>query len=269
MTHTLAPAWQFRFDHLCGYLAGGREHGLHLAEGTDGNPATRTMCLNLEHYYARAQRGGRFVPRNKAELCAKQIGEDAVEVRVAPYEHWNVTTTIAYRCLPGRVFEARFEFVFGAPYQDFEAFISNYFHSPAEPYVHLGGTWTRPQLGKREHRYWVRGAHDAEVLRDGRLDEFLAEEKEPYQVPVDPLHYDHPIMITPIGETGWSVINAVERELCPSLSANRTWSAHDFSLIGHDVHAGQRITGRAWLIYTKLDMWDDAIRLYESLVGTL
>ena len=267
MKTALEPAWRFRYEGLSGYVYGGHEHGLYLTAGIDGSGVTRTMCLNVEHYYARTHRGGRFVPRNKAEIRAEQTAEDTVTVRIAPYGTWKVETRVSYTLLSDRVIEARYDFSFGAAYKDFEVFISNYFLADTEPHVHIGGRWVQPRLGGREHRYWARSRRDAEVIADGRLAEFLSEEKEPYIVPVDPLLYDYPIMITPVGEMGWSVVNMVEKAICPSISANRTWQAHDFSLIGHDVNEGQQIAGRAWLVYTKLESLDEAILLYNRLTG--
>ena len=267
MMNEVPPAWRFKYDTLAGYVVGGHEHGLHLTDGADGAPVTRSMSMNLEHYYSKSARGGRFVPRFKAEVQTERTADGTVIVRIAPYGNWSVSATVSYRFLPDRVIETRFEFDFGASYRDFEAFISNYFHSPMEPHVHTGGRWARPQLGGREHRYWTRDERDAQVVADGRLDEFLAEMKEPYEVPVDPVRYDLPVLITPIGDSGWSVINVAERKTCPSLSANRTWNAHDFSLIGHDVEKGQRIVCRAWTIYSKLESLDDVIPLYERLTG--
>ena len=132
-------------------------------------------------------------------------------------------------------------------------------------HVHLGGAWVQPRLGEREHRYWPRSERDGAVVQDGRLDGFIAEMKEPYDVPVDPLCYDHPVMVTPIGDSGWSVVHVVQRKACPSLSANRTWHAHDFSLIGHDVSEGDQLSCRAWMAYAKLESLDDALSLHKRL----
>jgi hypothetical protein len=261
------PSWRCNYEVLAGYIVGGHQHGLYWTEGADGAPVSRPMCLNIEHYYAKVERGGRFVPRLKAEVQTDRTDDDTVVVRIAPFENWDVSVSLSYTLLPDRIVEARFEFVFGASYRDFEAFISNYFHAPTEPYIHLGGVWIRPQLGEREHRYWARSDRDAQVIKDGRLDEFLDGMKEHYDAPVDPNRYDLPIMVTPIGDSGWSVVNIIEQQMCPSLSVNRNWKAHDFSLIGHDVEKGQRIVCRAWMIYAKLENLNDVIPLYEQITG--
>ena len=225
---------------------------------------TRPMCLNLEHYYARDARGGRFVPRYQAPVREARLDLHRVRVDIAPCGDWQVAAAITYELQPGRVVQAAFEFEFLAPYRDFEAFISHYFPFPDEPLLRLGGQWVRPTLGPREHRYWPRSPGDAAAIGDGRLDEFLAELKEPYEVPVDPRCYDEPVMITTIPGSDWSVVHAAERHCCPSLSANRTWHAHDFSLVGRDVAAGERVVCRAWMAYVKLTSPDAALELYRE-----
>ena len=265
MTPQFVPSWRFNYEGLAGYVCGGHEHGVELTCGIDKRPVTRCMCLNLEHYYAKSCRGGRFVPRGKATVRAEQISDNTIRVEIDPWGHWNLTATITYTLMPDRIIEATFDFAFGTNYEDFEAFVSNYFHAPTEPHVHLGGAWTQPRLGEREHRYWPRSERDGAVVQDGRLDEFIAGMKEPYEVPVDPLCYDYPVMVTPIGDSRWSVVHIVQRKMCPTLSANRTWHAHDFSLVGHDVCEGDQLSCRAWMAYAKLESLDDALSLHKRL----
>ena len=265
MNAELTPCWRFRYEGLAGHVHGGQDHGIEMAEGVGGARVTRRKCMNLEHYYAKDRSDGRFVPRRNADVNTQHTEDGAIVVGISTSDTWDVTASIAYRFLPERIVEARFDFTFGAPYRDFEAFISNYFGAPAEPYVHIGGKWTQQTLSDREHRYWARSDRDAEVIHDGRLDAFLNENNGDYEVPVDELRYDYPIMITPIGDSGWSVIHVVEREACPSISANRTWMAHDFSLIGRDVSAGERVSCRAWMAYVQLATMDDAIVLHDEL----
>ncbi|MBI2192370.1 MAG: hypothetical protein HYU36_10330 [Planctomycetes bacterium] len=267
MTPSLVESWKFKYDGLAGYFCGGHEHGIELTAGADGRPVTRPMGLNLEHYYARSARGGRFVPRYKAEVKTEKLGDNGMRLRIAPCGSWQVGVQIDYRLLPNRVIEARFELTFHEAFQAFEAFVSNYFHEPVEPFVHVGGVWMRPQLGDREHRYWARSNAEANDIRDGRLDEFLAEVKNDYRISVDPQPYDCPILISPIRDTGWSLVHVVEPGLCPSLSANRTWHAHDFSLVGRDVSKDETVSARAWMAYQKLESLDDALRLFEGLTG--
>jgi len=83
--------------------------------------------------------------------------------------------------------------------------------------------------------------------------------------PIDARCYDYPVMVSPIRDTGWNVVNIVEREVCPTLSANRRWNAHDFSLIGRDVAKGETVVCRAWMIYAELKSNDEAMDLAAKL----
>jgi hypothetical protein len=223
--------------------------------------------MNVEHYYARGRRGGRFVPRYKADVRASKAGEDAIQVTIAPYQDWRVTTTATYRVIPSRTVEAVYEFAFEDDYGAFEALISNYFHDPTEPSVHAGGAWLRPQLGEREHRSWMRSEQDIRNYRDGRHEDFMAEMKNDYLLSIDDKLYDHPVMVSEIGDSGWSIVHAIDRGVCPSISANRTWSAHDFSLVGRDVQKGEKVVCRAWMAYARLGSLDDALKLAQELMG--
>jgi len=267
MTPELIDCWRFKYDKLAGHIIGGHEHGFELTAGADMGPVSRRMCMNLEHYYARGRTMGRFVPRYEAEVTASRAGDDAVRIAIAPYEDWRITSTITYRLLPECTFEASYEFTFHQDYGGFEALISNYFHDPTEPHLHAGGKWFRPQLGDREHRYWTRTEEDARILRDGRWDDFFAETKDDYTLSIDDAPYDHPLMVTEIGDSGWSIINVIERDVCPSISANRTWNAHDFSLVGRDVAEGETVACRAWMAYRQLESLDDAVKLCTDLLG--
>ena len=108
----LVPSWRFKREGLAGYISGGPEHGVELTHGADGRPVTRCMCLNLEHYYAKSCRGGRFVPRGKADVRTEQADEGGVRVEISAWGDWNVTSTITYRLLPERIIEATFDFAF-------------------------------------------------------------------------------------------------------------------------------------------------------------
>ena len=134
---TLVPSWQFTSDEVIGYIAGGGEHGVQIATTADGKPGTRSKCMNLEHYYSRSCKDGFFVPRYKAKTHAENISEDAVRVQVEPYENWRIHATIDFRITPGPIIEVRYEFLFQAAFGGFEAFISNYFHAPVEPFLHV------------------------------------------------------------------------------------------------------------------------------------
>jgi hypothetical protein len=261
-TPDLVPCWRFAYDGLAGYISGGHEHGVELTTGADVQPVTRPMCLNLEHYHARSHADGLFVPRYKAPVQAEQVAEDSVRVAIGPNDRWQVRATITYRLLPHRVIRARYDFLFDADFPGFEAFVSNYFHSPTEPYLHLGDGWQQPTIRESEHRFWARGPSEAENVRALYPDSF-----QPVHLTavVDPAPYKYPIVVTPIADSGWSVITLVDRSGCPNLSANRRWNAHDFALVGRDVARGESITCRASLAYARLESLDQALTLFQKL----
>ena len=74
-------------------------------------------------------------------------------------------------------------------------------------------------------------------------------------------------MITPTNKPDWYVVHIIGKEDCSSLSANRNWHAHDFSLVGRDVDKGEKVICKTWMIYTKLESFDDTIKLYQDLTG--
>ena len=263
---SLIPSWQFMSEDVRGYIAGGGEHGVQIGVTADGKPGTRDRCLNLEHYYSRSGEDGRFVPRYKAPVHSEKIAEDTVRVQIQPYENWRLQATIDFQLLPGPVIAARYAFQFQASFRGFEAFISNYFHTGDEPFLHLNGQWQQPKLTDREHRFWAR---DAAAV--GNIQALYLPVVTPgveIEMPIDPAYYDSPVMVSPIAGSAQSIVNIVEREHCPSFSANRRWNAHDFSLIARDVAADETIVCRAWLCCTKLAALDDALRLAEKLTAT-
>ena len=267
---SLVPSWQFTGDGVRGYIAGGGGHGVEIVAvdgvGMDEAPGgTRPMCMNLEHYYARSHRGGRFVPRLKADVRSYLDDDGAVRVRIAPYEQWQVETTIAFRVSAGPVVEVCYEFRFEADFVGFEAFVSNYFHDPGEPLIRLGGAWVRPALTNGEHRFWARGAIKAENIAAVYPPELTPQDN--IDLPIDDARFDVPLMVTPLAETGFSVVNAVEPNRGGSISANTKWNAHDFSILVGDVAAGDAIACRAWLACLKLAEPDDALALFDRLLG--
>ena len=120
----------------------------------------------------------------------------------------------------------------------------------------------QPRIGENEHRFWARGPAEAENIQALYPPAF---QRIDMTAPVDPAYYRYPVMVTPIADSGWSVIALVEPSVCPSVSVNRRWNAHDFCLVGHDVARGQSITCRAWLAYAKLRSLEDALAVYERL----
>ena len=85
--------------------------------------------------------------------------------------------------------------------------------------------------------------------------------------PIDASFYDIPLMVTPVGDGNYYVINVIEPEHCSSLSANRRWKAHDFALFGSDFSRGDQISTKAWLVVRELSDLDDALETLRHLTG--
>lgn len=264
MDDQLTPAWSFKQQNMAGYITGGHEHGVEITWGADKNPVTRRMCLNLEHYFAKDM-SGTFVPRFKATKCSELCQDGCVRIVVDPFEDWRLRSTITYTLLQNCV-QAEYTFTFERDYQEFHGLISNYFHEPTEPWIHVGGKWLQPKLTEKEHRTWARDVRTQDIVR-GRMAMLNEQPDMPSDQarPVDEQLYDHPVLISAIGDSGWYIVHAVEREMCPSISANRRWNAHDFSLVGRDVAADETVVARAWMIYTRLKSLDDALQLASQL----
>jgi hypothetical protein len=267
----LAPRWHFNYDKLEGYVHGGHEHGVEFTCGVDGRPVTAAMCLNLEHYFALGRDHGLFVPRYKASVHTHEEKDGSIQVEIEPFEEWKVRSTITYKLLPQRIIEARFEFSFDESYRGFEALISNYFLDATEPYLHLGGSWEQPRLTDGEHRCWPSDEGAAQRIAELQSYPSATQIQNQVELPIDSKSFDYPIMVTPVGNTGWCVINIVEPAMCVSLSANRKWKAHDFSLIGRDVAARESVSCRSWMAYYPLELTDHqsldaAIDLYHELM---
>lgn len=270
-----APAIRFRDNSWNGYISGGKEHGVELTRGIDFvSPVTRAMCLNLEHYYATDCVNGMFVPRYKASRRSRLIGDRTVRIEIESFEEWRVRSTVTLRLLeePARTIEAEYDFTFERGFEYFECLVSNYFHEKTPPFLHLGGQWVRVELDDSEHRSWMRSPEDAARLRrriDGQWPEIRSYvPNNDVSLPIDSECYSRPVMVSTIADTGWSVVNVVEPEHCPSLSANRRFWAHDFSILGRPVAAGERVRCRAWLAYAKLDKLGDALAMADRLLAS-
>lgn len=259
---TLERCWRFESDGVVGYVTGGGEHGVEITEAPDRTPATRRLCLNLEHYLA-ADRGlGEFVPRAKATVEADRTAPETVEIAVEPHGEWPVRTTLELTPRGERTIEARYEFSFDEAVSGFEAFVSNYFHEPTPPLVHLDGGWVGPDLDDDEHRFWASDGAAGRRIRSLYPEPYMGLEPT-----VADAELTRPVMVTPVPDSEWSVVLAADPDGCASLSANRRFNAHDVSLVGRDVEAGETVSARVWLWLTDADDPDATLRRFEELVA--
>lgn len=259
---TLEQCWRFESDGVVGYVTGGGEHGVEITEAPDRTPATRRLCLNLEHYLAANRGFGEFVPREKAAVETERAGPETVEIAVEPHDEWPVRTTLELTLRGDRMVEARYEFSFDEAVSGFEAFVSNYFHEPTPPLVHLDSEWTRPSLNDAEHRFWAAAGTARHRIRSLYPEPFMG---------LDPTVADAgltaPVMVTPVTDSEWRVVLAADPNNCASLSANRRFNAHDVSLVGRDVEAGETVSARVWLWLTDADDPDAVLERFEELVA--
>ena len=257
---TLERSWRFDLDGVHGYVSGGGEHGVEITEAPGRTPATRRLCFNLEHYLAADRGYGEFVPRERAPVEAERAGPRTVRVTVEPHDDWPVRATLELEPRADRAIEARYAFAFDEDVDGFEAFVSNYFHDPAPPFLYLDGEWTRPALGDAEHRFWTASPEDRRRTRDLYPDPFVGLDAN-----VAAAALSRAVMATPIPNSEWTVVHAVEPEGCASLSANRRFNAHDLSLVGQDAAAGETVRCRAWLWLTDGGL-DTTLERLEMLV---
>ena len=258
---------RFRFPHVQGYLSGGNEHGIELTtpNGKAG-PITRRMCRNLEHYFTNDRKGGYFVPRYLTQIDSSAAA-DSVTVKFAAYEGWPVEATATFRVVSETLLEAVHTFTFSEALPGFEGFISNYVILNDPPWLQLDGKWCQVELGDKEHRYFPCHEQGRANLHERFKVCDVPESTKGMGIgwPVDDATVTLPVMVTPTSIDEWYVLHAVDPAECPSFSANRMWRAHDYSLVGRDVAAGETVTCRSWMSYAQLDAVDQAEDWYRSL----
>lgn len=254
--------WKFAWPQLEGVISGGHEHGITLTKGSDGQPVTRSMCLNLEHYLTKG-RFAHLVPRNQAPVKCQQLDAHSVLIEIEQIPDWPVAASITYRLRAEMTIEAEYELTFHGDLVGFEALVSNYFHEPTEPYVSLGNDWVQPRVTEREHRFIARSTADIVNLIDGRYTSRGDIFDKDFCWTVELRNFSQPVMISPIRDTGWSVVHLFCREDCTSLSLNRAFHAHDLSFVGRDVAKGDTVRWQVRMIYVKLNHPAEALRLQE------
>lgn len=261
MSADFLKSWKFVSDGVRGYVSGGDEHGVELTTGAYEELVTRRMCLNVEHYLADNRPFGEFVPRHEANISAERTVDGEIQVSIDPTNEWRVSCKITFSVPTFRTIEATYEFTFHDDIAGFEAFISNYFHNPTPPFLSLDGQWVQPELTDSEHRFWIAEDGEQETIRDRYPTSPMGLDRT-----VSDALFDYPMMITPVPDSEATVVHIVEPEECATLSVNRTYNAHDFSLVGRDVSAGDSVTCRTWMIYSELDEPREAVDLYRRFV---
>ncbi len=231
-----------------GVRIGGEYHGLVL----DGVTQPGLCLLNLEHYTA-AGVAGRFVPR---------IVPEGAELSFEPTADWAVRSTIVYRRHSECAYEATFTFMFERRYEAFEAFIASYFPvSTPPPWLLCKGGWRRPQPKPMEQLFVARDEQAANRVGDGRW-AMLPAAGYGYRVAKD--RYAKALMLTHPAGDDRVVMQFLKPGDCSQLSPNIFAPAHDLSIVGRNVSAGETVQVPVRLVCRPSLSRADAVEMHDS-----
>lgn len=253
--------YEFQLKELTGFIRPhGHYHGLVLF--ANGEPITRpgTCTVNLEHYCARGDGSGRFVPRDECQTHY-EVDSDRLSIHFEETDRWKVQTTLTYRLQADDCIDVTFDFTFSQNYGGFEAFVASYFHAQRIPFLQIGEEWIQPHIQPEEQLFFTRDDDGSEFIVDGRW-EWL--QSRNLFANDDGRKYRIPVIVAWNQETDRALIQMVELTKCPSISVNTFAYAQDFSLIGEDVSAGEEISARARLLYREVTDPDTVARWYEA-----
>ena len=253
--------YEFQLKELSGFIRPrGHYHGLTLF--AKRQPITRpgACTLNLEHYCARGDGSGRFVPRDKCQTHY-EIGKDSLSIHFEETDQWKVKSTLTYQLHPDDCIDVTFDFAFSQSYERFEAFIASYFYERQIPFLHIGEEWLQPHIEQGEQLFFTRDDSGSELVADGRW-EWLRNNN--LFANDDGRKYSLPVIVALNQETQHALIQMIEFSKCPAISVNTFAYAQDFSLIGEDVSAGERISARVRILYREVTDLDAVIQWYEE-----
>ena len=265
------PLFEFVTPSISGFIRPyGHMHGLVITHDAEGRPVTDPgKCfMNLEHYEASGQQG-LFVPRDQC-LHTCKVGADWLEIAFSQTNDWKVLSWIVYQFIAQDTIDITFKFTFGDTFLNFEGFIASYMIPGTNPpWIKMGGIWIQPEvrLNVREQLFIAREKKFMNVVNDQRWDILFA---RGYAYRVLREFYDIPVMVTLGNKTlaEPAIIQMIEPEQCFALSPNRFAPAHDFSIIGRDVRAGETISVKARLIYRKINSFQEIEQLYADFCSS-
>ncbi len=241
--------YEFQLKTLSGFIRPrGHYHGLVLF--AKGQPITRpgACTLNLEHYCARGDGSGRFVPRDKCQTHY-EVNSDRLSIHFEETEEWKVKSVVTYQLHADDCIDVTFDFTFSQPYEGFEAFIASYFYERRIPFLRIGEEWLQPHIEPGQQLFFTRDDDGAGLVVDGRW-EWLRNNN--LFANDDGRKYTLPVIVAWNQETHRALIQMIELTKCPSISVNTFAYAQDFSLIGEDVSVGEQISARARLLYREV-----------------
>lgn len=257
---TKEPVLEFQMNEMHGSVrAVHHHHGLVVYGNHNNQPVTKhRMCtMNLEHYVA-AGIHGQFVPR-KTELQSYKRDELTLTIHFAPTDEWKVESALQYDFRNPDFIDVTFTFKFGADYEDFEAFVASYMQSYVPPLIKRDGAWVRFQPERNQQMFLPKTEAHGEMVFDGRWSWFSSR-----LVParIEGV-YELPVMVTRDEDTGYALVQLIDPRECMALSINNFAPAHDVSLIGHDVKAGQTVTVPVRIHYRKIERLAEVEELYK------
>ena len=255
------PVYEFKCGEMQGFVRPiAHHHGL-VIYGPGNRPITRQggCTMNLEHYVAAGKLHGNFVPRRE-ELQSYEVGDHVLTIHFAPTEEWKVRSSLQYDFHSDAFIDVTFTFQFDAGYNGFEAFVASYMHSRVPPLVKTGGRWIRLQPERNQQMFLPRTPELGRMVLDGRWDWFTGSLRPHLTEGV----YDLPVMVTRDEEEEYALIQMADPRECMALSPNNFAPAHDLSLVGHDVKAGETVTVPIRLLYQKIQNLEEVEKLYQD-----
>ncbi|MFH1737927.1 MAG: hypothetical protein ABIH23_02880, partial [bacterium] len=140
-----------------------------------------------------------------------------------------------------------------------------YMQSYVPPLVKTGGIWLRLQPERAWQMFLTKSDEHAALVIDGRWSWFPPSLRPKV---VDGV-YDLPVLVTLDDDTGYALVQMVDPRECMALSPNTFAPAHDLSLIGHGVKAGDVVTVPIRIQYLKIESMKDVEALYTQFCRDL
>lgn len=235
----------------------GQMHGLIIEKlgEAESSVAQGRAFLNLEHYLEQG-RWAEYLPRkldHTVTMSARQL-----TIHFPSPSDWPVASRLTYTWTAPAAVDARLDFAFSGPMQQFEVYFTSYFARAYERSIRVNKNWGRPTISDHEQLLIPRDDNVAGRYTDGRWDFLkgrtrLAEER-----------FDLPVMISRDDATGWTVVQMIEPGMCTHIAPNRFAVGHNFIIGGWDVKAGDKRSARIRLWAGK-DLSNEAVeKAYES-----
>ncbi len=253
--------YEFQLKELSGFIRPrGHYHGLTLF--ANGHPITRpgTCTINLEHYCARGDGSGCFVPRNQCQTTYN-VDSDRLSISFEETETWKVKSMMTFQLQDDDCIDVSFDFAFSQSYARFEAFIASYFYEQRIPFLRVGEEWIQPHIEPKQQLFFTRDDDGSELVVDGRWD-WLKERG--LCAENDGRKYSLPIIVAWNQENHRALIQMVEFTKCSAVSVNTFAYAQDLSLIGEDVYAGQQVSAKVRLLYREVRDLEAVVEWYEA-----